>query len=79
MLDDTHSFVVRIWHEGEDLAGSATTWRGFIEHVGQGERRYFVNLAEIGRYIHEHVAWAREGGSLTEAAAAESLSPSGEG
>jgi len=79
MLDDTHSFVVRIWREEKNPAGTATTWRGSIQHVGQGERRYFVDLGEIGRYIHQHVAWASEGGSLTEAAAPESLPPSGEG
>lgn len=75
MLDDTHSFIVRIWHEGKDLAGHVTTWRGFIEHVGEGERRYFVDLSEVGRYICEHVAWASEGGSLTEDVTSKNLPP----
>jgi hypothetical protein len=79
MLDDTHSFVVRIWHEGKDLPGNATAWRGSIEHVGEGKRRYFVDLAEIGRYIREHVAWASQGGSLTAATAPENRPPCGEG
>jgi hypothetical protein len=57
IVDDTHSFVVRIWHEGQDLAGNVTAWRGSIEHVGQGERQYFVDLGEIGRYIQEYVGW----------------------
>lgn len=66
MLDDTHSFIVRIWHEGRDSAGQITAWRGFIEHVGEGERRYFVDLREVSRYIREHVAWASQGGSRTD-------------
>jgi hypothetical protein len=68
MMDDTHSFVVRVWHEGQDLAGNVTAWHGSIEHVGRGERRYFVDLGEIGRYIEEHVGWLGEGDSYTEPA-----------
>jgi hypothetical protein len=64
MLDDTHSFILRIWHEGKDRTGQVTAWRGFIEHVGAGERRYFVDLCEVGRYICEHAPWASEGGAL---------------
>jgi hypothetical protein len=79
MLDDTHSFIVRIWHEGRDLAGRVTAWRGFIEHVGEGERRYFADLREINRYIREHVAWASEGGSLAEDVTPGRHSPSSEG
>jgi hypothetical protein len=57
MVDDTHSFVLRIWHEGLDLSGNVTAWRGSIEHVGRGERQHFVDLDEIGRYIQAHVGW----------------------
>ena len=78
MLEDTHSFIVRIWHEGEDLAGHVTDWRGFIEHVGEGERHYFADLREVGRYICEHVAWASEGSSPSEDLTPENLSPSSE-
>lgn len=35
IVDDTHSFVVRIWYEGQDLAGKVTAWRGSVEHVGR--------------------------------------------
>jgi hypothetical protein len=72
-MDDTHSFVVRIWHEGKGLAGDVAAWRGSIEHVGRGERRYFVDLGEIGGYIREHVAWLSDGDSNGESAAPDDL------
>ena len=51
---DTFSFVVRIWYEGNDSEGQAPRWRGSIEHVGAGQRRHFVDLDEISRYIEEY-------------------------
>jgi hypothetical protein len=50
----TFSFVVRIWYEGTGPEGRPSLWRGSIEHVGDGQRRYFVDLDEIARYIEEH-------------------------
>lgn len=52
---DTYSFVVRIWYEGTDPSSQQPLWRGSIEHVGAGQKRYFVNLDDISRYIQEHV------------------------
>jgi hypothetical protein len=51
----TFSFVVRIWYEGTGSDRRSPVWRGSIEHVGDGQRRYFVNLDEIAHYITEHV------------------------
>ena len=53
--NDTFSFVVRIWYEGTGSESHVPRWRGSIEHVGAGQRRYFVSLDEISRYIEEHV------------------------
>ena len=52
---DTFSFVVRIWYEGTASESHLPLWRGSIEHVGAGQRRYFVDLDEISRYIQDHV------------------------
>ena len=53
MQSDTHSFIVRIWHEGLDSDGSTRTWRGSIEHVGNGQRVHFYDLEEVVRFIQE--------------------------
>jgi hypothetical protein len=63
----------------EHLAGHVVAWRGLGEHVSVGERRYFLDLSEVGRHIREHVAWASEGGSLTGGVAPENIPSSSEG
>jgi hypothetical protein len=60
------------------LPGHVTAWHGSIEHIGERERRYLY-LCELGRCVSEHVAWAREGGSLSEDVTPENLPPSSEG
>jgi hypothetical protein len=51
--NDTHSFVVRIWHEAVDKKGNFVVWRGSIDHVGSGRRLYFDDLDGIVRFIRE--------------------------
>ena len=47
-----HSFVVRVWREvGKDDA----VWRGYIDHVGSGERIYFQNLEDVIWFIQERI------------------------
>jgi hypothetical protein len=41
---DTHAFIVRIWPEALDSDGNIKTWRGSIEHVGNGQRLHFCDL-----------------------------------
>jgi hypothetical protein len=53
--NDTHSFVVRIWHELTDREGNIVTWRGSIDHVGSGERAYFHDLYGIVNFIQEQM------------------------
>ena len=53
MQGDTHSFVVRIWHEAVDSKGHIIAWRGAIDHVGSGQRLYFHDLYGIVRFIQE--------------------------
>lgn len=49
--DNTHSFVVRVWLEPREIEGAAPVWRGVIEHVQSGKRRYLKNLNEITGFI----------------------------
>ena len=47
----THSFVVKIWLEEATEAPEQTLWRGYITHVGTGERRYIQRLEDITAFI----------------------------
>ena len=42
-----HTFIVRIWREPREIEGEAAEWRGLIESVGDGRRRYFRRLDEL--------------------------------
>jgi hypothetical protein len=49
--DNTQVFIVRVWLERRELEGSAPQWRGVIQQVPSGERRYFRNLDDITAFI----------------------------
>ena len=53
MENDTHSFIVRIWHEEDPSGEKITSWRGSIEQVGNDKRLYFYDLQGIIRFIRE--------------------------
>ncbi len=44
-------FVVRIWREARELKDKLPEWRGEIECVNSGQRRYLKNLDEIVAFI----------------------------
>jgi hypothetical protein len=44
-------FIVRIWREVREIEGKLPEWRGLIESVQSGERRYFKDLEEISTFI----------------------------
>jgi hypothetical protein len=44
-------FVVRIWREAREIEGKLPEWRGMIESVHSGERRYLKNLGDIAAFI----------------------------
>lgn len=44
-----HLFVVRVWQEPEQVKSGE--WRGSIEHVGSGQRLYFVSLDDLNDFI----------------------------
>lgn len=51
-LDErSHTFVVRIWEERRDLADATPTWRGRVDDVRTGSRRYFSTLDDLVRYM----------------------------
>jgi len=52
---DTHSFVIRVWHEALDSQGNIVAWRGSIDHVGSDERIHFEDLDRIVKFIQEQV------------------------
>ncbi|MCL4859455.1 MAG: hypothetical protein KJZ93_08610 [Caldilineaceae bacterium] len=45
-----HLFIVRTWREPSSVV-SAGEWRGLVEHVPTGQRRYFSRLDELDRFI----------------------------
>jgi len=46
-----HAFVVKIWLERREIAGAPAEWRGRIDHVQSGGRRYIRDLSDIMRFI----------------------------
>jgi hypothetical protein len=46
-----HSFVIRMWRENHDEDGEMVEWRGWIDHVQSGERRYFRDIPQINDFI----------------------------
>lgn len=48
---DPHVFIVRIWYERREIADAKPEWRGVIEHVPSGERRYLKDLEAISAFI----------------------------
>jgi len=44
-----HIFVVEMWREGS--ADETLSWRGMVKHVAHGEQRYFVDFADLTRFL----------------------------
>lgn len=55
------TFIVRLWVEPS--AAGADEWRGEIEHVQTGEKRYFRDVSQLPAFIAAFVA-AQSGKSL---------------
>lgn len=51
-LDErTYTYVVKIWEERRDMAGAEPTWRGSVEDIQTGTRRYFDALHDLSSYL----------------------------
>jgi len=53
--EDSHAFVIRLWAEGRDKARGTAEWRGWVEHVRDGQRHYFRDVSEISRIVASHL------------------------
>jgi hypothetical protein len=70
-LDErSHTFVVRIWEERRDVADAVPTWRGRVDDVRTGVRRYFTTLDDLVNYL------SHESGMLSAGQEPIQLSPS---
>lgn len=47
----SHLFQVRMWRE--DLGAGQTEWRGKLQHVLSGRRRYFRQWTDLPAYLRE--------------------------
>ncbi len=57
-----HAFALRLWAES---GNGAEAWRGRIDDLQTGERRYFASLCELMEYIHRRIeACARDSPQL---------------
>jgi len=52
---DRHTFIVRIWREPREIEGLVAEWRGLIERVASGDRRYFQRLDELVSFIQDYM------------------------
>lgn len=51
----TQIFIVRIWVEPREIKGAPPEWRGTVEHVLTGQRRYVASLAELMAFIDPYI------------------------
>lgn len=49
--EQSASFIVRIWKERESTATEEFAWRGSIEQVQTGEKKYFHDLRYIQTFM----------------------------
>jgi hypothetical protein len=47
----SRSFVVRIWIEPREYPNATVEWRGMIEDVISGERKYFKNFDDMIAFL----------------------------
>lgn len=53
--DRTLVFVIRIWQEPREIDDAAPGWRGSIEAIQDGKRRYFTRLEDIPPFLAPYV------------------------
>jgi RecB family exonuclease len=65
-----HLFIVRTWREPSTVVATSE-WRGLVEHVSTGQRRYFTRLEDLDRFILQQMEESDE-------AAADAATPTNE-
>ena len=62
--ETSHTFIARFWLEPREIKGAKPIWRGVVEHVASGQRRYLENLDEIKEFVTAHLQntgiWSHE-------------------
>ena len=51
LKEKSHTFILRIWIEPREIEGAVAEWRGVVEHVDSGQRKYLNNLDQILAFI----------------------------
>ena len=59
--EQSHAFIVKIWHERRDIAGAEPVWRGSVDDVQAGSRLYFDSLGVLCSYLTRHAGLAVDG------------------
>ena len=52
---NAHSFIVKIWIDGEEQGVNRVTWRGHITHVSSNQRQYISDLDEIPSFLASYL------------------------
>ena len=53
--DTSHAFIARFWLEHREIKDAKPIWRGVVEHVASGQRRYLEDLDEVKAFITAHL------------------------
>ena len=61
-----HLFVVRIWLEPGRTPAEGQ-WRGSVEHMPSGQRRYFAEMEDLARFVRRELEGAVDAGGVGEA------------
>lgn len=59
--EQTHVFIVRFWSEPREAAGQPAEWRGVVEHLPGGERRFVTEPGGIAAFIRAFLEQAEPG------------------
>lgn len=59
-MEPTEVFILRIWREAREIAGAPAIWRGVIQHVPTGERRFIQNFADLREFVARFTPWGSE-------------------
>jgi hypothetical protein len=54
LSEQSHAYVVRIWHERRDITGARPIWRGSVNDAQGGPRVYFDTLAALCGFLARH-------------------------
>ena len=55
VAEDSHTFIARFWLEKREIKDAKPIWRGVVEHVASGQRRYLQDLDEVKAFLAFHL------------------------